>query len=56
MHEDTEEKNRSNTSSRVRYRKTDVDRYNIYLRRYINGDKGALREYENTYFGEYWGQ
>ena len=56
VHEDTEEKNRSNTSSRVRYRKTDVDRYNIYLRRYINGDKGALREYENTYFGEYWGQ
>ncbi|MBQ2244039.1 MAG: hypothetical protein II318_07525 [Bacteroidales bacterium] len=33
----------------------DVARYNEYLHRYINGDYGALHEYERKYWGNYFG-
>lgn len=33
----------------------DVERYNQYLHRYINGDLGALYEYESKYWGNYFG-
>ena len=30
----------------------DSERYNIYLNRYLNGDKNALNEYYNLFLGE----
>lgn len=32
-----------------------ADLYNPYLRRYVNGDRKALTEYVNKYYGRYWG-
>ncbi|MBQ3260248.1 MAG: hypothetical protein IJA66_04060 [Alistipes sp.] len=45
----------SSGSRYIRYKSYDYERYKPYIHRYINGDHKALIEYEQMYYGEFWG-
>ena len=53
VHEESHDIDRSSSSSSVLSRQYDLKIYNIYLNRYINGDKSALYEYERLRLGHY---
>ena len=54
IHSEDNSRSRSSTNSSS-VRSFDTERYNIYLKRFLNGDHDALREYEREWFGNYWG-
>lgn len=55
VHSEEHDRARSSSSSFSGPKRYDTERYNRYLRRFLNGDHGALSAYEREAFGNYWG-
>ena len=55
VYEESNDVSRSRSRSYSGPRVYDVERYNRYLKRFLNGDGSALSEYEREAFGNYWG-
>lgn len=55
VHSESHDHARSSSHSYSGPKRYDTERYNRYLKRFLNGDRGALSEYEREAFGNYWG-
>lgn len=55
VHSESHDHTRSSSHSYSGPKRYDTERYNRYLKRFLNGDRGALNEYEREAFGNYWG-